>query len=182
MQPDPKQQTPPDPDRILSLLDAPESDDGVLAEARSLGPKGCEVLARAVVGKELDSEHRARAVHLMGLLRCPEVRKLANKLLRSDAFGVRVAALYALVATDAGLATEVLLPLIEDQTANSLLREHAVRALWPDLPEKERRRIGKALRGGDDERLRLELESLLLQLGTDREDDVEFPLRNSNGD
>ena len=182
MQPDPKQQTPPDPKRILALLDAPESDDGVLAEARSYGRKGCELLAKAAAGDDPDPQRRARAVHLMGLLRCEELGKLTGKLLRKDTFGVQVAAVYAAVAADASLAERELMPLIEDQKVDSLLREHAVQALWPTIGEKERRTIASVLRDGDDERLRIELEPLILQLETDTKDHTGEPRRDLTGD
>ena len=171
----PKQPTPPDPNGILDLLDAPETDNGVLAEARSYGAKGCEVLARAAAGKSLDPGRRARAVHLMGLLRCKEVGKLAPKLLRDDVFGVQVAMLYALAASDPELAERTLMPLIGDANAGSLLREHAVHALWPALGVEERRAIAKTLQDGEDERLRQELEPLLLQLDAAREQDPTEP-------
>lgn len=82
---------------ILALLDAPEGDAGVLAEARFYGEEGCEELLAAVgPGSNLDLERKARGVHLLGLLGCKKLIGLSQDLLKEGLFPVEVSLAYAL--------------------------------------------------------------------------------------
>lgn len=147
---------------ILELLDAPETDDGVVAEARFYGAPGCDELVKAVRRRgALDDTRRARAIHLLGWLECEDFLPIADDMLKRGPLGVQASTAYALVRIDRSTAESELLPIIEDENADSLLREHAVTALWGDADQDQRASIAKAVRSSEDERLRTELARLI---------------------
>ncbi|MFD1156935.1 hypothetical protein [Roseovarius aestuarii] len=149
---------------ILALLDAPEGDAGVLAEARFYGEEGCEELLAAVgPGSNLDLERKARGVHLLGLLGCKKLIGLSQDLLKEGLFPVEVSLVYALARIDRSVAEQEFAPIIEkDDPERSFLREHAMRALWVGASPLLKQKISKALQATNDKRLFAELPELLL--------------------
>ncbi|MEQ8657186.1 MAG: hypothetical protein RIC24_07750 [Hyphomicrobiales bacterium] len=148
----------PSGDGIAALLDAPESDEGVIAEAAFYGADGCETLLELVApSSNLDLERRARGVFLLGRLHCQDLFKLAPALMQEGVLGIQISLAYALVEIDRAQGEKLLLPLIKDEKADTLLREHAIYAVLAGADRNLRALLAEIVGGSPDRRLRLEL-------------------------
>lgn len=148
----------PSGDGIATLLDAPETDEGVIAEAAFYGADGCEALLELVgPSSNLDQERRARGVHLLGRLHCQDLFKLAPALMQEGVLGILISLVYALVQIDREQGEKLLLPLIKDEKVDTLLREHAVYAVLAGADRDLRQTVAQSVGGSPDNRLRREL-------------------------
>jgi hypothetical protein len=148
----------PSGDGIANLLDAPESDEGVIAEAAFYGADGWATLLDLVgPSSNLDTERRARGVHLLGRLQCQDLFKLAPELMQEGVLGIQISLVYALVQIDREQGEKLLLPVIKNDKADTLLREHAVYAVLAGADRHLREILAETVGGSDDRRLRREL-------------------------
>ena len=154
----------PSGDGIIALLDAPEIDEGVLAEAAFYGAEGiADLLAAVKPDSDLHPERKAAALYLLGKLGSESLPSLASQIFRSGNLGIQVSLVYALADLDRPLAEKQFLPIIEkDDLDISLLREHTARALWAGGDDTIRLAISRAIETSSDIRLRNELLELLV--------------------
>ncbi|MBO6675802.1 MAG: hypothetical protein JJ908_12070 [Rhizobiales bacterium] len=167
----------PSGDGIATLLDAPETDEGVIAEAAFYGADGCDALLELVgPSSNLDPERRARGVHLLGRLRCEDLFKLAPDLMQEGVLSVQISLFYALVQIDREQGEKLLLPVIKNDKADTLLREHAFYAVLAGANRNFRETLAETVGGSDDRRLARELTRWLAvdvplgDLAADRDD------------
>ncbi len=146
-----------------ALLDAPEFDDGVVAEAVSYGAEGCKTLLALVApSSNLDVERRARGVHLLSLMDCQDLMGLAPELMQEGVLSIQISLVYALVRLDRAQAEKLLLPLVASENVDTLLREHTAYAVLAGADGAVRQALADSIGATQDERLRRELERWLV--------------------
>jgi len=151
---------------ILALLDAPETDDGVVLEAAAHGPDGVKALLTALTAKRgrLDGPLRTRAVYLLGELSCLELAKHGEALLDDEHLDVGYEAIYSLMLVDAEGTAPLLLARLAGESHDEIFKGHAVRALFLHGDEKARKEAEALLDDQPSDALRTVADTMIAVL------------------
>jgi len=117
--------------QVLSLLDAHETDEGVLMQLNIFGEEGRNLLLDIAWGKVKGAtpSQRGRAVYILCLFEWQPVLEHISKFLRNGEPTVRLHTIYGLRFLGGDFAIQQLLDLLEDRTCSEIEKAHALRVL-----------------------------------------------------
>lgn len=125
-------------DTLHFLLNAEETDIGIVATVDMLGEEAKQILLNIGTGKSrgFTSQERSRAIYLLGLLRWEKATTSITQLIASKNQSIRIHSLYALGLIGSRAATKSLLSNMKSPNIGQIEKGHILNILG-EIGDKE---------------------------------------------